>query len=71
MCELIGEWWAASLFFVRVLDGDSFLYIAVGRVLYNAVGRALERLRRGSLRILLAPSKLGTTWYQVLNSIRS
>ena len=24
----VGECWAASLFFVRVLDGDSFFYIS-------------------------------------------
>ena len=36
MC--VAEWWAASLFFVRVLDGDFFCFffkIAVGRVFHT------------------------------------
>ena len=47
----VGEWCAASLFFVRALDGDSFFpflfFIAVGRMLLQTSQKGFRFFRRG------------------------
>ena len=57
------DWWAASLFSVRVLDGnDIYFFIAVGRVL-------LQRFRKRGPYIVGAV-KFGTTVFITAHNLK-
>lgn len=58
------EWWAASLIFARVIDGDSSFFLgAVGRVLYNtAISKGVPIVFAVAYFIVLYKNKRGSNY---------